>query len=58
MVPESGNRFRDKTMPEKRTGPQRQRRMATSRRFCFAMESGPKAAPENRRRQPLLIRPG
>ncbi len=58
MVPESGNPFRDKTMPEKRTGPQRQRRMANRGRFCFAMESGLKAAPENRRWQPLPIRPG
>ncbi|MCS0504786.1 hypothetical protein [Ancylobacter mangrovi] len=35
-----------------------QRRMATSRRFCFAMESGLKVAPENRWQQPLPIRPG
>ncbi|QIB32926.1 hypothetical protein [Ancylobacter pratisalsi] len=44
--------------PERSGRAEAQRRMATSRRFCFAMESGLKAAPENRRRQPLPIRSG
>jgi hypothetical protein len=44
--------------PERSERAEAQRRMATSRRFCFAMESGLKAAPENRRLQPLPIRPG
>ena len=56
--------------PERSERAEAQRRMATSRRFCFAMERrwfgvptrpaawGGLAPPENRRRQPLPIRPG